>query len=151
MTRTMEEVDKDIAEQEAKLAALKIEREGIWPKVGDEVFLLHNHGIITSIHWSAAPFHVIALKRRGKVFRTREEAEAADAQDVILAGIHADAKADREKNPQKIDLDTYVYTVNNSNGSFTGIPRCEIPYGTPYFHTSEAAAASAEKWIGGEV
>jgi len=144
MIRTMEEVERMLAELQADVEALKTEPGDEWPKVWDIVFVLHPEGVITRCVMEDTEPYRNAV-RRGNVFRTCKEAEAEDKRSIALAGIHADARVDRERFPIQGNVRVII------NAEFTLlVPLCQVPYGTPYFHTYEAAAASAKKWLGGE-
>jgi len=146
MTRTMEEVERMLAELQADVEALKTEPGDEWPKYGGNVYVLHPGGDITPYVWNDSAIKRDCLKR-GNVFRTREEAEAEDKRRLILAGIHADAKADRdERSPENIHT---IYVINFLGEVVSAEPR-KTSFNAPIFNTREAAEASAKKWLGGE-
>ncbi|MBO6542333.1 MAG: hypothetical protein JJ965_04195 [Alphaproteobacteria bacterium] len=140
----MEEVERLLAELQADVEALKTEPSDAWPKVGDFVYVVLSNGKIMEAVWMGTEDDNLVLKR-GLIFRTRKEAEAEDKRSIALAGIHADAKADRER----FAIQGHVRVIVNAGFTLL-VPLCHVPYGTPYFHTYEAAAASAKKWLGGE-
>jgi hypothetical protein len=140
---TIIELEQAIAVKKSELAELEARLNDAWPKIGDEVWLLHADGLIRCHSVAAASF-LFSCLMRGNVFRTREEAQAEDKRRIILAGIHADAKADREKTPAHAD---HVRIINAAGYVVIVQPR-EVPYGAPYFHTYEASRASAAKWFG---